>query len=756
MKDREQFLARCCCVDIEVNEQGAIFHIGALFRDQQLRLEQCTTKTASALAALDRFTEGAEFLVGHNFLDHDLPLLRHTGVELKFLAKPVIDTLYLSPLAFPENPYHRLVKDYKLVHDAINDPVADARLALSLLNDEWEAICQYGQQKPGLINLYRFCLGDQERFFGLTSVFNELGAALPNLEQAEQTAIQLCQDSCCQTALHAGLNPWLSDQDSRIALAYCLAWLQVASGNSVLPPWVRRRFPVVPEILAALRDRPCKDDTCSYCTTTHNPRGQLQRYFGFENFRPQPFDSEGESLQESLVRHAISDHSLLGILPTGGGKSLCYQLPALVRYQRRGLLTIVISPLQALMKDQVDNLRNRTGFPGIAALCGLLTSPERGQVLRDVALGDIAILYVSPEQLRGKSFKNTIQQREIGCWVFDEAHCLSKWGHDFRPDYLYAARFIKEFAEENKMPIPPIQCFTATAKADVKQEIIAFFGSEPGVRLKLFESGVERDNLRFAVTHISKHEKIEHINELLHQYLTNEPKGCAIIYCATRKTTQYVAEALTEAGWQAGAFHGGMEAPEKQHILDNFLNGLIDVICATNAFGMGIDKENVRLVVHYDIPGSLENYLQEAGRAGRDRQEADCILLYDENDIEKQFQLNALSEVKQYDIKQILRSLRMARCNKDGEIILTPGELLSSEQADISFDPDDPMAATKVITAISWLERADFLVRNENRTSCFQGRPMVADLNEAQQKIRQLNLSKRQQERWLIILEALM
>src|SRR5204863_1671530 len=178
-------------------------------------------------------------------------------------------------------------------------------------------------------------------------------------------------------------------------------------------------------------------------------------------------------------------------------KSLCFQLPALVRNYRRGVLTLVISPLQALMKDQVDGLVRRTGTPFAAALYGLLTAPERGDVLRRVRLGDVALLYVSPEQLRNRSFREAIAQREIGCWVFDEAHCLSKWGHDFRPDYLYAGRFIREFSKEQGVEIPAIACFTATARQDVREEILTHFNNETGHELKLFAGGIQRDNLFF-------------------------------------------------------------------------------------------------------------------------------------------------------------------------------------------------------------------------------------------------------------------
>jgi ATP-dependent DNA helicase RecQ len=242
----------------------------------------------------------------------------------------------------------------------------------------------------------------------------------------------------------------------------------------------------------------------------------LRRFFGWEDFRPLPASPRDTSLQCDIVEAGMRGESLLAILPTGGGKSLCFQLPALIRNFRRGVLTVVISPLQALMKDQVDGLVRRTGTPFAAALSGLLTSLERGDVLRRVAMGDVAVLYVSPEQLRNRSFRQAIGQREIGCWVFDEAHCLSKWGHDFRPDYLYAGRFIREFSQKQGVVMPPIACFTATAKRDVKEEIVAYFKAQTGLELVPYEGGVERENLRFEVQTITGYAKLERVVKCKH------------------------------------------------------------------------------------------------------------------------------------------------------------------------------------------------------------------------------------------------
>ena len=751
-----EILASCLTLDLESTPEGKIFRIGATFRGQTFE-RKGRFNLKDALSDLDRFGADADLVLGHNLLGHDLPLIETQFPNLRLLTKPVIDTLYLSPLAFPENPYHRLVKDYKLVRESVNDPVADARLAAAIFSDQWESFAGLKAQAAELLDFYRYCFETSEnsalRGAGIAQVFQALGARAPEIEEALEIFSSLVADKVCRTALRTVARQYLWDPEECIALAYCTAWLRVSGHNSVLPPWVRHRFPRTVPVLKQLREIPCDDPGCGYCRANHNPVAQLERFFGFPAYRPHPKASDGTSLQEAIVRHGMSERPQLAILPTGGGKSLCYQVPGLARNFRRGVLTIVISPLQALMKDQVDNLIEKTGTPFAAALYGMLTPPERGQVLEAVRLGDVAILYVSPEQLRNRSFRDAIAQREVGCWVFDEAHCLSKWGHDFRTDYLYAGRFIREFSKEQKVPIPPIACFTATAKKSVREEIVDYFQRELGQELQLFEGGVDRDNLQFEVQTVGKAEKSERIHLLLEERLPKE--GAAVVYAATRKETENLRDYLIRKEVSAAAFHAGLPVPEKRQIQEGFIAGKIQVICATNAFGMGIDKDNVRLVIHADIPGSLENYLQEAGRAGRDQQAAECILLYDENDIETQFKMGAFSELSHRDIAQILRGLRRAKKNRDGEIVITTGEILRSDEVDASFDSSDRSADTKVRTAVAWLERAGFVERNENDTSVFQGRPAVRNMEEALARIDPLNLPALTKRRWLAVLRAL-
>ena len=371
----------------------------------------------------------------------------------------------------------------------------------------------------------------------------------------------------------------------------------------------------------------------------------------------------------------MQGRDVLAILPTGTGKSLCYQIPALSRYDKTGALTVVISPLVALMADQVAGLQ-RLGITSCVTINGLLSMPERAEALERVRLGDAAIVLISPEQLRSMPMRRALQQREIGAWVLDEAHCLSKWGHDFRPDYRYVGRFIREQADRSR--VLPVLCLTATAKPDVIEEIVDYFRKHLDVEMTVFDGGSRRTNLEFVVAETTGSKKFHDIHQLLTWHLPPEAAGGAIVYCATRRRTEEVASFLTALDIDADRFHAGLQPEEKKNIQQSFIDGGLRVIAATNAFGMGIDKPDVRLVIHADIPSSLENYLQEAGRAGRDQQQAHCVLLYDADDVERQFGMSARSRLTRREIHGVLRALRNLnrrdRCG--GEVVASPGEIL--------------------------------------------------------------------------------
>ena len=359
--------ARTLLLDLETTRSGKIRHVGAILNGHIFeKTERAGSKTV--LEQLDELAQSAAFVLGHNLLGHDFPLLRAASPWLKILKKPVIDTLYLSPLAFPQNPYHRLVKNYKLVRSSINSPVEDAKLAASVFADQWESFVALAEEKETLIDFYRFCFQDSSfntfSGMGLSAIFSMMTSkVIQTPDEALGCFMEQTTGIVCCSAVEETIHGVLAKAEMRPAAAYCMAWLQVAGGNSVLPPWVRHRFPEIPAIIKKLREEPCSSSACDYCTDTHHSERQLTRFFGYPSFREKPQIEQGESLQRAIVLGCMGDRSVMGILPTGGGKSLCYQLPALVRYWRRGALTLVISPLQALMKDQVDNLVKKTGNP---------------------------------------------------------------------------------------------------------------------------------------------------------------------------------------------------------------------------------------------------------------------------------------------------------------------------------------------------------------------------------------------------------
>lgn len=333
----------------------------------------------------------------------------------------------------------------------------------------------------------------------------------------------------------------------------------------------------------------------------------LHNFFGFERLRPG---------QEEVVRAVMEGRDTLAIMPTGGGKSLCYQLPALCRAG----LTVVVSPLIALMKDQVDALQAR-GIPA-AAINSSLGAEEYRQVMDALRAGELKIIYVAPERFAQEGFMRTLSEWPISLLAVDEAHCLSQWGHDFRPDYLRLGR------AREALGFPQTMALTATATDAVRQDIVSTLQlREPAVII----SGFGRDNLDFSVVPCAKRaDKFERIAKTVAQWKQG------IIYCSTRKNVMLVYEELQRRGIRAVAYHAGMTDEERTQSQEDFISRRADVAVATNAFGMGIDRADVRFVIHFEIPGSVEAYYQEAGRAGRDGEPAVCELLFNHADLKTQ------------------------------------------------------------------------------------------------------------------------
>jgi ATP-dependent DNA helicase RecQ len=735
-------------IDLEFSLNGNLLAIGAILDGRSLRIDELKS-TGARSAALDEvgaFLSSARYIGGHNIIDFDLPRVARLAAGSPLLRLPAVDTLILSALAFPQKPYHKLIKDYKLVHDAIGDPVRDCELAHQVAIDSLVRLSQEPLQWTGVLG---GILCSSSPYSGVGSLI--LGHCGANAMGPSREVIRsLLVDRVCPGELERLLKREIPDP----SWAFLLAWLRVAGTGSALPMWVSHRWPRLLKKAGVLRGRPCPDADCSFCSTHHDPSRYLTR-FGIETgFRPVPTTPDGGgSLQEAIVRAVCRGDSALAILPTGGGKSLCYQLPALARYEATGELTVIVSPLQSLMKDQVDGVEQALEGRLAEAVSGMLSPIERRIAFERVARGETAMLYLSPEQLRNPGVVSLLMTRRIGCWVFDEAHCISKWGHDFRPDYLFVAQSIRRLAEQAQGPPPSVCAMTATAKLDVKREIASHLRDELGITLHEFDGGSERDNLAYEVRNVPEHSKFPETLELVRSCAED---GAAIVFAASRRRVEEVARYLKEHGIGAEFYHAGLDNEVKKDLQNRFLDNEVRVICATNAFGMGVDKPDIRIVVHLDVPGSLENYLQEAGRAGRDRHQARCVLLFTDADLDRQFTLGAYTALTKRDMQQVLRALRSiarrTRVGESAEFFVTSGEVLMEEEGELEEEQD----SNKVRTAVAWLERRKFLRRNMNRNTVWAGKPRVENLEDAQKKMERLNLNPIIHAQWLSVMARLL
>lgn len=500
------------------------------------------------------FIENKDFICGHNIVDHDA---KHTVIPEK--AK-LIDTLYLSPLLFPNRPYHALLKDDKLLTEELNNPLNDSQKAMDLFYDEVNA---FNELDDELKQIYYMLLKDEPHFSGFWSYVGF--SAKDDLE----TLILIHFDGkICENAP-------ISDfiRNSPVELSYCLALISATERYSLIPRWVQMNYPKVDNIIRRLRNTHCHN--CAYCNEALDPHRYLRKYFGYTDFRKY----NGEPLQENAVDCAIEHEALLAIFPTGGCKSLTFQIPALISGETERGLTVVISPLQSLMKDQVDTLEKK-GIEGAVTINGLLSPIERAEAIERVESGLASILYISPESLRSVTIERLLLSRHIDRFVIDEAHCFSAWGQDFRVDYLYIGDFIKELQEKKGANCRiPVSCFTATAKQKVVSDIKDYFRNKLGIELNLFTTDASRTNLRYAVLYKENdNDKYEALRDLI------ETKKCpTIIYVSRTRRTYEIAKKLCSDGFKARPYNGKMESSEKQENQEAFINDEIQIIVATSA-----------------------------------------------------------------------------------------------------------------------------------------------------------------------------
>ncbi|HOF19763.1 MAG TPA: RecQ family ATP-dependent DNA helicase [Bacteroidales bacterium] len=689
-------------IDTEIGgHSGQILDYGAIRNDGA----KCRTRSG---AVFHGFIKDAAFLCGHNIVHHDLEYIKQQVHGFTIAQNSIIDTLFWSPLLFPRKPYHRLIKDDKLIPEDINNPVSDAIKSRDLLYDEIHAFNDLPEE---LRNIFYSLLGG---FSGFAGFFRFISFSPPLSLPAAKLIRSYFSGSICS---NCNLDDLILFKP--IELAYSLAIINANDRDSITPPWVLKTFPETVEVIQVLRDTPCIQD-CTYCSSVMNPVNGLKKYFGFSEFRK----FGGEPLQEQAVKAAVDNKSILAVFPTGGGKSLAFQLPALISGETVKGLTVVISPLQSLMKDQVDNLENKKITEAVA-VSGLLDPIERQDALNRVVNGSASILYIAPESLRTASIRHRLIGRNIVRFVIDEAHCFSAWGHDFRVDYMYIGRFIKELQEDKGLSRPvPVSCFTATAKRKVIEDIRAYFKAILDLDLELFTTDETRQNLYYKVIEVKNdRDKFFRLREILERY------DCpSIVYVARTKKAEELAYQLGENGINALPFHGRMDRDVKTRNQEAFMAGDVNTMVATSAFGMGVDKDNIGLIIHYDISDSLENYIQEAGRAGRDFSiTADCYILFNDDDLAKHFHNHNRQKVHIKEIQQVWRAIRTISRMRE-KISYSALEL--AREAGWEDDTGAELE-TRVLTVLSALEMARFIKRDKNNPRIYANSIQVRSADEA-------------------------
>ena len=662
---------------------------------------------------------------------HDLKYLKSAFVATGINNIKFINTLFLSPLLFPTRPYHALLKDDKLQTDDINNPLTDSIKARDLFFDE---VATFNNADNMIKEIYYYLLKDKEEFCSFFQFINykENGANVEKLVREKFYAL-ICEKADISRMV----------QEYPVELAYCLALINTKSRYSITPAWVIRNFRAVEKIMYLLRGNSCLTG-CVYCDKALDIHKGLKRFFGFDSYRKYA----GEPLQEEAVKAAVANKSLLAIFPTGGGKSITFQVPALMSGVSTKGLTVVISPLQSLMKDQVDNLE-KVGITEAVTINGMLDPIERAKSVERVKDGSASILYISPESLRSKTIERLLLGRNVVRFVIDEAHCFSSWGQDFRVDYLYIGDFIKSLQERKNIEGSiPVSCFTATAKQKVIEDIRDYFKEKLSIELEIFRSGASRSNLSYTVfMRENEEEKYNTVRDLI------EEKKCpTIVYVSRTKKADRLAGKLVKDGYKAKAYHGKMNKQEKSQNQDEFTTGDIQIMVATSAFGMGVDKKDVGMVIHYEISDSLENYVQEAGRAGRDENiSADCFVLYNDEDLNKHFILLNQTKIGIKEIQQIWKAIKdITRFRSK----VSQSALEIARKA--GWDENIGEIEMRVKTAIAALEDAGYLKRGYNMPRVFADSILSKNAQEANDRIRASDkFDEKQKEKAIRIISML-
>lgn len=692
-------------IDVEVGDKNYVVDYGAISANGK-------QYHGSSRNGFKDFISKADYLCGHNIINHDLKYI--DNIILKENYK-YIDTLFLSPLFYPKSKMHKLIKDDKINPESVNNPLNDSIKSRDLFYQE---LSEFEKMPKALKTIFGTLLYKTEEFSGFFNYVSWHKSWNLKKDIFAFFAGKICEN--CKI-------DYLID-NYNIELAYVLALLSVDDKHEIVSPWVQKNFNNIDYVINLLRGRTCGN--CSYCNRKFDPVKRLEEIFGYKTFRT--YGDKEEPLQEKAVRAAMNGDSILTIFPTGGGKSITFQLPALIAGEATKSLTVVISPLQSLMKNQVDGLESKNIIDAVS-INGLLDPISRKEAIERVLYGGASLLYISPESLRSKTIENILLSRKIERIVIDEAHCFSAWGQDFRVDYLFIADFIKrlEMKKGENCKIP-VSCFTATAKQKVISDIIDYFKERLNINLEKITTEATRKNLRYKVELIeSEEKKYQALRDILNNY--NCP---TIVYASRTKDVERIASNLVKDGFSASFFHGKLDSQVKIENQDAFINDEVRIMVATSAFGMGVDKSDVKLVIHYDISDSLENYVQESGRAGRDQNiNAECVIFYNENDLDKHFLLLNQTKLGMDDVQKVWKGIKILS-GKRKIFSCSPLELARASGWDQEIDGIE----TTIKSAVNALEDAGYIQRGLNSPRVFATSINAKDVIEGRKRIISSNI----------------
>lgn len=723
-------------LDIEASLDGVIKEIG-MVQDSQ------TLKTSS-IEEVKKFliTQNPDYIAGHNIVHFDKVLLEQTSLKSELEKYTIIDTLPVSLLLFNEKTFHNLPKKYKDEDNFYNDPVEDSKLTRSLFQ---KTVNKFRTIPKKQQIIFYSLLHKEEEFIGFFDYFEKelkLQELVPEL--LEKTITVLYETVIVNKSAIKDIM-----LNHKIELAYILALLTPVTEIKAHPPKILFDYPEISNIQAKLCFN--VEESCN------NLKSFSEDTFGFGSFRS--FQRLGgatlfvgdEISQREIVEASLKDESFIAVLPTGGGKTFTFWLPALIKAKAYKSLTVVISPLQALIKDHIESFQKQVANFTAVAISGFLTPLERANAIDKVVNGDADILYLAPESLRSNAIFSMLKNRVIERFVIDEAHCLSTWGNDFRHDYFYIGEFISDLLEEKTFQSHiPVSCFTATAKPNVINDIESYIDKSLDIQLGKYLAMPQRENLEYEAYEVQdKKQKYRNLLKLI-----NEREGATLIYIpSSTKLCDEIAEQLRiDTNKNVASFHSKLETELKMKILDEYINNVIDIVVATTAFGMGVDKPNILNVIHYEASESLENYSQEAGRGARDQNlTAQCPLLFDENDLDKHFNTLNRTKLSSDEINAVFRVIKNSSQNP---LLKTTLEIAK----DAHWDVEDKATGydMKIKTSLLELEREGYLERKRNRVRYFGDSIAQNSLEKLHKAIHENGYDNNTAQRLVLILQTIL